>query len=228
MMNIIIEGLVKYALPAATDYAIKKLGEHYLDKNLAINETKSIENLNSDQLISNLLKEGIEKGREIALNMAKEALLERSMKTIENNNLENLKARNEHFLEIIRAEKAEQIAKNSESGAKREEQAFELLSKEFPEDEGFKIEREQYLRDKEGKIVKDPETNEARRIDFVVIKDDKVVKSIEVTSEEAPKENQISKENRIREIGGNYIKERETGKLIEFPQNVITEIRRFS
>ena len=54
------------------------------------------------------------------------------------------------------------------------------------------------MRDSEGKIVRDPETGEARRIDFVVVKDGQVVDSIEVTSETADKTGQTAKEERIR------------------------------
>ena len=82
-----------------------------------------------------------------------------------------------------------------------------------------------YLRDQDGNIVKDPETGEARRIDFVVTKNGKVVDSIEVTSKSADKTEQIAKEQRIRENGGNYIRDSE-GTLIEIPKNVNTRIER--
>ncbi len=53
----------------------------------------------------------------------------------------------------------------------------------------------------------------------------KVVKSIEVTSKTASKEVQTAKENRIRESGGNYIKD-SNGNLVEIPKNIKTEIWR--
>ena len=53
------------------------------------------------------------------------------------------------------------------------------------------------------------------------------MKSVEVTSEKAPKEAQTEKENSIREEGGNFIKDRDTGEVIEFSVNVETEIRRY-
>jgi hypothetical protein len=84
------------------------------------------------------------------------------------------------------------------------------------------------LRDKDGNIVKDPVTGEARRIDFTITKDKEVVKSIEVTSETAPKEAQIAKEDRIRNEGGNFIKNRDTGQLVEMPEEIKTEIRRYT
>jgi len=155
--------------------------------------------------------------------------LEYSLGTIENQSLESLKIENKVLFanKEVNETKSEQLEKNREDGKNREDAAHEELKKEYPESEGYKIEREQYLRDKDGNIVKDPVTGEARRIDFVVTKDGKVVKSVEVTSEKAPKEPQTEKENRIREEGGIFIKDRETGELIEFPENVETEIRRY-
>lgn len=153
--------------------------------------------------------------------------LQACMEIIENISLESLKAINGLHAEKINAEKIEQIEKNREDGANRETRAYEELQHDFPEEEGYKIEREQYLRDKYGNIVKDPVTGEARRIDFTVTKDGKFVKSIEVTSETAPKDAQIAKENRIRDEGGNFIKDRDTGELIEIPKDAQTEVRRY-
>ena len=156
------------------------------------------------------------------------SLLQSSMEVIENSSLESLKAENELVLESINEARAGQLEKNREDGANREELALEILNKEFPEEDGYKIEREQYLRDEDGNIVKDPATGEARRVDFVVTKDGEVVKSIEVTSETAPKDAQIAKEERIRDAGGNFIKDRDTGQLVEIPKDVQTEVRRYA
>ena len=95
----------------------------------------------------------------------------------------------------------------------------------YPENKGYKIESETYLRNKDGNIVKDDKTGEARRIDFVVTKDGKAVDSIEVTSKTADKTEQSAKEDRIRENGGNYIKD-SNGDLIEIPKDVHTRIER--
>lgn len=101
------------------------------------------------------------------------------------------------------------------------------LEDRYPESEGYKVIKEAYLRDKDGNIVRDPEPPyKARRIDFVVVKDGKVVDSIEVTSKTAPKEAQSAKEERIRENGGNYIKDPDTGELIRIPDSVHTRIER--
>lgn len=153
--------------------------------------------------------------------------LKSSMYIIENTSLEALKAQNEITGKEIYVENLHSIEKNREDGANREELAFKELQREFPEEEGYKIEREQYLRDEDGNIVKDPVTGEARRIDFVVTKDGQAVRSVEVTSETAPKATQISKEGRIRDAGGNFIKDRETGQLVEIPKDIQTEVRRY-
>lgn len=122
------------------------------------------------------------------------------------------------------SEKGEPI-KNKQDGLRREKEVEEELKKEYPEEEGYEILSEVYLRDKDGKIVRDPVTGEARRIDFVVVKDGKVVASIEVTSKTADKTDQSAKENRIRENGGNYIKD-SNGNLIEIPASIQTRIER--
>jgi hypothetical protein len=177
------------------------------------------------------------KGREVSIDEALreariknigESPIQDNMETIENSSLESLKAQNELIAEKINVEKIGQIEKNREDGANREDLAYKELQQEFPEDEGYKVEREQYLRDKEGNIVKDPETGEARRIDFIVSKDEKVVKSIEVTSETASKDAQIAKEDRIRDAGGDFIKDRDTGQLVEIPIDTKTEVRRYA
>lgn len=120
---------------------------------------------------------------------------------------------------------SENIIKNKEEGMQREAEVLQELKEKFPEEGGFKIEQEVYLRDEDGKIVKDPVTGEARRIDFVVTKDGEVVESIEVTSQTADKTAQIAKEDRIRECGGNYIKD-SNGNLVEIPSDVKTKIER--
>ena len=115
--------------------------------------------------------------------------------------------------------------KNKQDGCKRENDVEEELKKQYPESEGYSIVKEAYLRDKDGNIVKDEKTGEARRVDFLVVKDGKVVDSIEVTSKTADKVGQTAKEYRIREAGGNYIKDND-GNLIKIPSNVQTRIER--
>lgn len=114
---------------------------------------------------------------------------------------------------------------NKLDGLEREHEVEKELEEQYPPEEGYSIISEAYLRDENGNIVKDPETGQARRIDFVVVKDGKVVDSVEVTSKTADKSEQTAKENRIRENGGNYIKDND-GNLIRIPDNVTTRIER--
>ncbi len=167
-----------------------------------------------------LIKESIETAIE-------ENPLDSVSKEIEN--FADLKELKEHNEERLRNNeiKISQIMLNRENGDFREVKAFEEIKKEFLESEGYKYHQEMYLRDKEGNILKDIETGEARRVDIMVEKDGMIFKSYEITSESAPKEMQIAKEERIREAGGNFIKDRETGKLLEIPKDVKTEIRRY-
>ena len=119
----------------------------------------------------------------------------------------------------------EGILPNKEEGLRREAEVEEELEKKYPESEGYEIVSEAYLRDSEGKIVRDPETGEARRIDFVVDKDGQVVDSIEVTSDTADKTGQTAKEERIRDAGGNYIRTSD-GSLAKYPNDLHTTIER--
>ena len=119
----------------------------------------------------------------------------------------------------------EGILPNKEEGLRREAEVEEELEKKYPESEGYEIVSEAYLRDSEGKIVRDPETGEKRRIDFVVVKDGQVVDSIEVTSETADKTSQTAKEERIRDAGGNYIRTSD-GSLAKYPNDLHTTIER--
>lgn len=125
-----------------------------------------------------------------------------------------------------KVDRNEVIAENRERGDAREKQVFEELSEQYPPEEGCKIIPEAYLRDSDGNIVKDSETGQARRIDFVVEKDGEIVDSVEVTSETASKDSQMAKEGRIRENGGNFIKDPETGELYEMPSTTQTTVRR--
>lgn len=115
-----------------------------------------------------------------------------------------------------------EMIKNKQDGLAREGQVEKQLQKENP---NSTIISESYLRDKDGKIVKDPVTGEARRVDFVVVSNGKVDKMVEVTSLTASKDKQMAKENRIRENGGQYIKDN-NGNLIKIPSNVKTKIER--
>lgn len=143
-----------------------------------------------------------------------------------NASLENLEVENINSIKEMN-ECISQVEQNHIDGSLREEEVRKELERMYPETEGYSILEQVTLRDADGNVVRDAETGEARRLDFVVVdKEGKVVKSIEVTSLTANKDYQSAKEERIRQQGGNYIKNPETGQLNEIPQNVKTEIWR--
>lgn len=114
---------------------------------------------------------------------------------------------------------------NKLDGLQRERDVAADLNKKYSPEKGYSIIPEAYLRDKNGNIMKDPITGEARRIDFIIEKNEKVVDSIEVTSKTADKTTQCAKEARIRAAGGNYIRD-SRGKLVEIPTAISTRIER--
>ena len=91
-----------------------------------------------------------------------------------------------------------------------------------------------FTRDKEKtkkkKDIKDIEESTARRIDFVVKQGDEIIKSFEVTSQTADKTLQMAKEARIlkqaKDIGGAFIKDPNTGELLKFASDLVTDIVR--
>ena len=68
-------------------------------------------------------------------------------------------------------------------------------------------------------------SNKTNLFHYREVKDGKVVDSIEVTSLGENKDQQMAKEERIRDSGGNFIKDN-TGNLIEMPENIHTRIER--
>jgi RHS repeat-associated protein len=91
---------------------------------------------------------------------------------------------------------------NKAAGMQREELAKEWLQKKYPNAE---IYSERYIRDSDGKSVKDI-NGSRRRVDFVVVEDGKVKGMYEVTSPTAKKTDQMLKEADIRANGGTHIK----------------------
>ena len=163
--------------------------------------------------------------REVAAEAAEtlvgEQGLLQQLETIRFDSIESLAARNEAALKEF-----SQIEANRISGAAREEAVASELADKYPPEDSYHIERECFLRDETGKITVDPNTGESRRIDFEIIKDGEVVKSVEVTSETADKTAQLAKEERIRDVGGNHIEDRRTGELVRFAPDVKTEVVR--
>jgi len=152
-------------------------------------------------------------------------ILKEQLDIIKSYPLEAIREQNTKLINEYKNLLKEDILKNKEDGIRRENEVESDLREKYPESKGYKIEKEVYLRDKDGNIVVDPITGEKRRIDFVVTKDGKVVDSVEVTSKTANKDDQMAKEKRIREAGGNYIKDSE-GNLVKIPDNVHTRIER--
>jgi len=114
------------------------------------------------------------------------------------------------------------IVKNKAAGDLREVKEVADLKVKHP---GADVQNQQYLRDANGKILKDPVTGEARRLDHVVIKDGKALDVVETTSQTANKTAQIKKEERIRNAGGTFVRDRKTKKLVDV-SNVPTRVSR--
>jgi hypothetical protein len=114
------------------------------------------------------------------------------------------------------------MKQNQKAGAAREVLEKADLEKKYPD---ASVQGQRYLRDADGKIVKDPLTGEGRKVDFGVIKDGKAVDMVETTSQTANKVGQTRKEERIREAGGTFIKDKETKKLVDV-KDVPTRISR--
>lgn len=154
----------------------------------------------------------------------KKTAVEPDIEVAKTNTLDSLMLKNVEK-ETQQAQEVRPPILNKEEGRRREIEASSDLNQKYPEDKGYKVAPETYLRDENGKIVKDPVTGEGRRIDFVVTKDGKIVDSVEVTSKTADKTEQSAKEERIRANGGNYIKDSD-GNLIRMSDDVHTRIER--
>lgn len=170
-------------------------------------------------------KEIAEVGTKKAVKEVSEVGTEKMMKEVAEDTSEKVAKKIVDKSEIL--DKVSQIEINKRDGIAREEKVLKELVSKFGDD---KVIREALLRDANGKPIIDSVTKEARRIDFVIRKGEKIVESIEVTSETAPKALQIAKEMRIldqaKNIGGAFIKDPNTGELIKFGEKIVTEIRR--
>lgn len=168
---------------------------------------------------------GVSEGAEVAVEASEAAIgeagLVEQLDAVQHSSLESVAARNEAALKEV-----SQIEINRLEGAAREDAVGGELARQYPEDAGFRIESQCTLRDEAGRTVLDPISGETRRLDFVVVKDGEVVRSVEVTSETADKSAQIAKEDRIREAGGNFVMDRTSGELTPFGSGVRTEIIR--
>ncbi|MGP4804234.1 hypothetical protein ACSV5G_10730 [Agrobacterium cavarae] len=120
------------------------------------------------------------------------------------------------------ADVVHQVVKNAMDGRLREKLVAEQLRKQYP---NAVVMNQVYIRGSDGKRFKDPDTGKARRLDHVVIENGKVLKIVETTSPTASKVAQSFREENIRNSGGTYVKDRSTGKLVNFSK-VETETAR--
>jgi hypothetical protein len=111
--------------------------------------------------------------------------------------------------DIRREAQRAQLRVNASVGAQREKDFVAELRVKFP---GSVIQTQRTLRDRNGNIVRDPKTGEARRVDVVVIRGRTGI-AFEVTSPTADKRIQTAKDVRIRDAGGNYFRDRATGAV---------------
>ncbi|MFC3813328.1 RHS repeat domain-containing protein [Lacihabitans lacunae] len=107
------------------------------------------------------------------------------------------------------------IKANQAAGAAREVAEHADLVKNNP---GSSVQNQQYLRTPDGKIAKDPITGEGRRIDHVVIENGKAKDVVETTSKTANKIKQFDKEERIRDNGGTFVRDRITRELVNIKE----------
>ncbi|MDP8568589.1 hypothetical protein [Methylophilus aquaticus] len=115
-----------------------------------------------------------------------------------------------------------QVVKNKLDGLAREKLTKVELQNQYP---NASVQSERALRNADGTRAIDEYSNSGRNIDHVVIENGQVVRSVETTSMTANKAAQIAKENRIREAGGNYVRDKTTGNLIDLG-TIQTEILR--
>ena len=114
------------------------------------------------------------------------------------------------------------LQESAKVGAERQAKTAAELAVENP---GKIVQNERMLRNAKGEKVIDPVTGTGRRVDHAVI-DQKanVAKTYETTGENVSKVNQLRKEDRIRDAGGTYIRDKETRQLV--PVQDVSQVRR--
>ena len=113
------------------------------------------------------------------------------------------------------------ILENAADGTARQLRVQRRLEGAFP---NARVQSETYLRTADGRRALDA-SGSARRLDHVVIENGRVRYIVETTSKTADKTAQLVKELNIRAAGGNYIRDRITGLLIDV-REVATRITR--
>ena len=119
--------------------------------------------------------------------------------------------------------RSHQVTRNAIEGSRRHNIAKERLSKNFP---NASVQSERTLLNSDGTKAVDPLTGEGRRLDLIVIEGGSVIKAVEVTSLTARKGSQIQKEQRIIANGGHFVKNRNTGELLDISDVKIVLYRR--
>ena len=227
------EKAVKEVAEAGAEKAAKELAEAGAEKaarELAETGAEKAAKELAEEGVEKAAKEVVEEGAEKAAREVAEAGTEKAAKEVAEEGAEKATkevAETGTETAVKEIDESRIISKNKLDGTAREETVLNNLDSYYGKEN---VLREQLLRDASGKPIKDLETNTARRIDFIVIQNDKIIRSIEVTSQTADKTAQMAKESRILEEaaknGGAYIKNIDTGKLIVFPIGLGTEIRR--
>lgn len=233
-----VASFVAGAVTAGTGYAAvkggstaAKAGVKTAAKEIAEAGTKKVAKEVAEAGAEKVAKEVAEAGAEKVAKEVAEAGAEKVAKEVAETGVEKTAkeiAQDGTEKAVKEVKEISQVVKNKWDGIKREEEVLEKLISKYGKDN---VLREQFIRDKLGRIIKDPLTGEARRIDLIVIdKGGKVLRSIEVTSKTAPKDIQIAKELRIleqaRDLGGAFIKDISTGQMYEFGKDLVTEIVR--
>jgi hypothetical protein len=112
------------------------------------------------------------------------------------------------------------ITINAPAGAAREQRAFDRFRTWFA---NARVQRQVYLRDAAGRILRDPQSGMGRRIDFAIIRNGGVSHLAEITSRTADKVAQTLREVRIRALGSVFIRDRATRELIDVT-SILTRI----
>lgn len=114
------------------------------------------------------------------------------------------------------------VTKNHQEGLRRQDEVAQELAAENP---GKVVQGERLLRDETGKKVVDPVTGQGRRVDHAVIDRDKgTARTYETTGNAVDKTVQLEKEQRVRDAGGRYIRDKETRKMVEVEG--VSEVKR--
>jgi len=104
----------------------------------------------------------------------------------------------------IRAARAIGIRNNATDGLRRQELAFAEMQRRHPNAE---IIAEAMLRDRAGNVVRT--STGGRRLDLVAVENGRVITRVEVTSPSRDKFAQLTREERVRDAGGNFVRGRD-------------------